>query len=434
MASIRTNPQTKLLFLDFRYLDTRCREYTSLPDTPANRKKLEKILERIEFEIKTGTFDYAKFFPGSRMVAKLGGAQAPVVDVPAVVTSATHPAPSPIPAVVKVLPTFKEFADTWVLENQVGWRRSHRRTIDNILDAHLIPAFGSRVVDEITKADILTFRSTLAKVKGRKATTLSAKRINAVMAPVRQILNEAADRFDFTTPYRNIKALRQIRPDVEPFSISEVQSILNTVRADFRSYYTVRFFTGMRTGEIDGLKWKYIDFERRQILIRETIVAGEEDTTKTDGSLREISMSQIVHDALQAQLKVTKGRSAYVFCNANGEPLDHCNVTKRVWYPLLRFLGLRKRRPYQTRHTAASLWLASGENPLWIARQLGHSSTEMLFKVYGRFAPNLTRQDGSAFERLLLSAGAVTAAGGKATAANDPASSSNTLAKEVSHD
>ena len=63
-------------------------------------------------------------------------------------------------------------------------------------------------------------------------------------------------------------------------------------------------------------------------------------------------------------------------------------------------------RLYQSRHTAATLWLASGENPQWIARQLGHSSTEMLFKVYSRFVPNLTRQDGSAFERLLMRNGA----------------------------
>jgi integrase len=53
------------------------------------------------------------------------------------------------------------------------------------------------------------------------------------------------------------------------------------------------------------------------------------------------------------------------------------------------------------RHTAATLWLASGEAPEWIARQLGHSSTEMLFRVYSRYVPNLTRRDGSAIERLL---------------------------------
>jgi integrase len=63
--------------------------------------------------------------------------------------------------------------------------------------------------------------------------------------------------------------------------------------------------------------------------------------------------------------------------------------------------ALPTRRPYQTRHTAATLWLAAGENPEWIARQMGHSTTEMLFRIYSRYVPNLTRQDGSAFESLL---------------------------------
>ncbi|XOV90817.1 MAG: hypothetical protein ACFHX7_12635 [Pseudomonadota bacterium] len=49
----------------------------------------------------------------------------------------------------------------------------------------------------------------------------------------------------------------------------------------------------------------------------------------------------------------------------------------------------------------ATLWLAAGENPEWIARQMGHSTTEMLFRIYSRYVPNVTRQDGSAFESLL---------------------------------
>jgi hypothetical protein len=112
-------------------------------------------------------------------------------------------------------------------------------------------------------------------------------------------------------------------------------------------------------------------------------------------------MSQIVFDALKEQEKATRKVSEYVFCTRTGAPLDHKNVTNRVWHPLLRHLGLAKRRPYQCRHTAATLWLASGESPQWIARQLGHTTTEMLFRVYARYVPNLTRRDGSAFERLI---------------------------------
>ena len=190
---------------------------------------------------------------------------------------------------------------------------------------------------------------------------------------------------------------------IEPFSLTEVETILQTVREDYRNYYLLRFYTGMRTGEIDGLKWEFVDFERREILVRETLINGETEYTKTDGSQREIPMFGPVYEALKAQHAATGKLSKFVFCNSEAKPLDHNNVTKRVWYPLLRALNLKKRRPYQTRHTAATLLLASGENPEWVARTLGHSSTEMLFKVYSRYIPNLTRMDGSAFERLIQS-------------------------------
>ena len=258
------------------------------------------------------------------------------------------------------------------------------------------------MVGSITKADVLAFRASLAKVPARKSTgTLSNRRVNSVMKPLRQILNEAADRFEFTSAFRNIKPLKMKRSDVNPFSLEDVQRILNTVRADYRQYFTVRFFTGMRTGEVHGLKWKYIDFERRLILVRESIVLKEEDELKTDGSMRDIQMNQLVFDALQAQFKVTGGKSEYVFALRTGKPIDNQNFLNRVWSPLLRHLNLAHRRAYQMRHTAATLWLASGEAPEWIARQLGHTSTEMLFRVYSRYVPNLTRRDGSAMERLL---------------------------------
>lgn len=72
-----------------------------------------------------------------------------------------------------------------------------------------------------------------------------------------------------------------------------------------------------------------------------------------------------------------------------------------MWYPLLSLLKLEKRKPYQTRHTAATLWLAAGESPEWIAKQLGHNSTQMLFRVYSRYVPDLSGRDGHAFEQML---------------------------------
>ena len=66
--------------------------------------------------------------------------------------------------------------------------------------------------------------------------------------------------------------------------------------------------------------------------------------------------------------------------------------------------GLPFRRMYETRHTFASWALAAGESPEWVARTLGHVNTSMVYKTYGRYIPNLTRQDGSALEGLLVGA------------------------------
>lgn len=432
MASIRSRKETGTLLLDFSFRGHRCREQTALPDTAPNRKRLQKLLDTIESEIKAGSFEYRKYFPDSRLAARFDLPQEPATRLTKT-SEAVIQAVAPVEQVPPTLP-FPLFADEWFAENEVRWRRSYRETLADIIRIHLKPAFGEKEVGQISKADILKFRSQLAKVESRKSQKeLSPSRINYVMMTLRQILTEAADRFNFTNPFRNIKPVKQKRGDVEPFSLDEVSRILTTVRADFRNYYTVRFFTGMRTGEIDGLKWQYVDFERRLILVRETIVRGEEEYTKTDASQREIQMSARVYEALRAQAEVTQGKTPYVFTNGEGKPLQHNNVSKRVWYPLLRYLGLKRRRPYQTRHTAATLWLASGENPQWIARQLGHSSTEMLFKVYARFVPNLTRQDGSAFERLLT---ATLGGGERQLAVPTPASrdgDERTHAQEVAH-
>lgn len=405
MASVRVNPATNKLFLDFRYQSKRYREYTQLGNTKRNVARLEKLGEKIEMEIQSGTFCYYEHFPesasGKRFAAEALQQQTSQLVTAALITG--RPLIGQQASCLPATPIFMDFAEEWFQESKVGWRESHTKNVQNMIKKHYLPCFGEKEVGCVTRADVLKFRSDLTKVPGRNKNSegLSANRINKIMNPLKQILDEAADRFEFTTPFARIKPLKVPRSDVQPFTLGEVLRVIDTVREDYKNYYIVRFFTGMRTGEIDGLQWKYVDFERRQILVRETVVAGEVEYTKTDSSQRAIQMSEQVYQALKRQYKATSLVSKFVFCNLKGLPLDHNNVTKRIWYPLLARLKLEKRRPYQSRHTAATLWLAAGEAPEWIAMQMGHSNTEMLFKVYSRFVPNLTRRDGSAFERLL---------------------------------
>ncbi|MCG5961086.1 site-specific integrase [Acinetobacter baumannii] len=382
MATIRE--RSGKLIADFRYMGIRCRETTNLEDNAYNRRILKKRLEQLEAEITLGTFEYEKYFPKSKRIEEFKEKRSRQI------------------AVQTKVPLFKEFTELWFKQKQIEWRTSYQQKVLIVIKNYLIPAFGNQVLSKIKKSDLLNFRASLAKVThGKNQTSLKASRINQIMTPLRMILNDAAERYEFESPYKNINNLKESKIEVTPFTLEEVQKILTTVRDDFKPYYSVRFFTGMRTSEIDGLQWKNIDLQRREIHIREALVNGVLGGTKTFGSDRTIQMNDRVYQALLQQKNINKGKSEFVFCTRDGGPLDYRSVNKRVWHPLLRYLGLKSRRAYQTRHTAATLWLSAGENPEWIARQLGHSTTEMLFRVYSRYIPNITRRDGSAFEAML---------------------------------
>jgi integrase len=381
MASIGVRQDTGKLYFNFRFRNVRCREQSDLKESPANRKRMQVALDKIQAEILLGQFDYASTFPNSQMLKKIES-----------IAKATANFSEQVPLV-------KDFCELWFEENKVQWRKGYTVSVTHIIQNRIIPFFGDIQIDKVTKQQVLAFRTYICSLKKRNGDSLAPAHVNKHMKLLRAVLTEAAERFGFISSYRGIKPLKVPKTDIKPFRPDEINLILQNCREDFRDYLLIRFFTGMRTGEVDGLKWKYVDFESRKIKIRETIVEGETNYTKNDFSQRDIQMSQPVYEAF-LRMKLRTSNYVYVFINQEGNPLSHNSVTKRVWYPLLRSVNLEKRNPYQMRHTAATLWLESGESPEWIANQMGHANTEMLFRVYSRYVPNLTRQDGSAANRM----------------------------------
>ena len=105
MASIRKRYDK--LVVDFRFLNKRCRETTNLIDTPENRKKLEKIIQKMEAEITLGLFDYLKYFPKSEKGIELMAVK------------------ERVQSFQSDTPVFKDFAETWFEEKQIEWRASY---------------------------------------------------------------------------------------------------------------------------------------------------------------------------------------------------------------------------------------------------------------------------------------------------------------------
>lgn len=312
---------------------------------------------------------------------------------------AATPVPSPV---IRHAPTFADFFPQWRAEMAPQWARLHRQGVEDIGQAHLLRAFGPMPLDTITRADVLAFRAALAQRQGYQGRPLSAGRIRKVLTILAQCLAEAGDRFGFPSPADAVKRPKSPRTEIAPFSLTEIELLCREIREDLRPYLTSRFFTGLRTGEINGLKWEHIDLAAGLIRVRDTYSAGvDEPRTKTEYSQRDVPILAPVREALVVQWRDGRRDCPYVFHSRLGHPIDAHNFANRIWYPLLKRLGLAKRRPYQTRHTTATLLLAAGESPEWIARFMGHANTQMLFTVYSRYVPNLTRQDGSAIGRVL---------------------------------
>lgn len=378
MAVINVRKETSRLYIDFRFNGIRCREQTAMNDTLSNRRVLHKLIDKMNAELTLGVFDYGKTFPNSRK-AKL------------IARNENEKCESRI---------FANFANTWLKEMKPSWRDSYQKTIQYLMDSKLIPYFGESFVSDISKADILSYRAALSQCdhEGSNKKKLSARYINRVIGLLCTMLAEASSRYGFKNTIGSIKPLKVRNNQVLPFTLTEVQLIINNAPRQFKDYLIVRFFTGLRTGELHGLRWSNIRFNERQICVNEAIVNGALTNTKSASSDRIISISDMVFSALQRQLEVSE-ESEFVFTR-NSSPVTQGYITQSVWYPLLDKLNLSKRRPYNCRHTCATLWLASGENPEWIARQLGHNSTQILFNIYSNYVPNLTRQDGREANKL----------------------------------
>ena len=253
MASIRCRPETGTLFLDFRVGGVRYREQTDLRDTPGNRKMLQKKLNRLEAELEEGSFDPSSFSSGSLLTKRFTvdrESPRPLIRRP--VDTRTVPEENPAR---QSIPRFGDFAEQFFRELAVGWRANTCDWMRWLLDTHLLPSFRDRYLDAITREEVLNFRVHLAERRSRSGRSLSPKSINVVMRVLKAIMTEAADRYGLKNPLAGIKPLKVRKHDVQPFTLDEVQRILQSVRPDFRHYLTVAFFTGMRPGELNGLKW-----------------------------------------------------------------------------------------------------------------------------------------------------------------------------------
>jgi len=165
------------------------------------------------------------------------------------------------------------------------------------------------------------------------------------------------------------------------------------------NYDEFRLFTGLRPSEEIALVLSDLDLANAILSVNKARVAGiDRDQTKT-GDDRRITLCPRAWAVLQRQLALrTRLKAAglirhnHVFFRETGEPFWNLKIQAQRWRATLSSLKLRYRRPYVARHSSVSWNLMVGKNPLWVAKQHGHSLTTML-RVYAAWAQGMVESD-----------------------------------------
>ncbi len=195
------------------------------------------------------------------------------------------------------------------------------------------------------------------------------------------------------------------KKEADPFDQGEQALIFGETKGQIKNLFQFAMWTGMRTSEIIALRWANVDFTKRIIYVRESKTKNDKMSKqkgKTGMAMRDIKMLGPAYDALMAQREFTQLQGAEVFNDPDTNKPFVGDYAIRVnhWTPLLKKLNIRYRKPYQTRHTYASMMLTSGEDHAWICNQLGHTDLTMLSKNYGRWIETAVNNSGSKAEQL----------------------------------
>jgi len=333
-----------------------------LRPSKANDAFLDTKLGCINYEIAAQTFNYSEHFPGSRRAIVVGA----------------------VPN-KKLGGAFDGFLQASRKSCESSTLKGYRSAIEH----HLRPAFGDKYLTEVTAEHVKSWLGTLA---------VSNKRINNILIPLRAVMADAhSDGLIERNPLIRIKNLSSRVEEPEPFSPDEMRAILQASEPQAANLFQFAFWTGLRTSELIALEWQDIDWRKEVARVRRAFVLRQTKVPKTASGERDVKLLPPALSALKAQKPLTYLAGHRIFWNPRTSlPWEtDAQIRKTAWTPALKRAGVAYRNPYQTRHTYASMMLSAGENPMWVAKQMGHKDWGMIRKRYGRLIPEVDPSAGS---------------------------------------
>lgn len=306
----------------------------------------------------------------------------------------------------------KYMIEQWLEDKHTRVKRQTLDTYTWLVKTHILPVLGGTELAKLTPMQIQGLYNKLTK-EGN----LADENIQKVHTLINDSLKKA-ERWGLIqkNPAALVDRPKAIRKEVVVWGMEEVKRFLK--HADNESRYNIAFelalASGMRQGEILGLRWQDVDFEKNCIRITQTLSSDGKEIqsyTKTRAGTRNIDLpaetmnqlkkhkKRVAKERLQAEPEDYKDLDLVV-CSQNGTPTNKSNI-RRAFDHTIQKAGLKKIKFHGMRHTHATLLLLQGVNPKVVSERLGHSSVKITLDVYSHLLPSMQKETAEQLGRAL---------------------------------
>jgi integrase len=307
--------------------------------------------------------------------------------------------------------TVAQYLRNWLVTKQIEMRPSAFRRVEEHVRLRLIPALGQTRLTKLTPQQIQAlYAESLTR-------DLAPSTVRGMHFTLRNALETAVEQSMLSrNPTQAVKKPRELRPEMQVLNAEQARALIEAARGErLEALYLLALHTGMRQGELLGLRWKDVHVDLNSLHVTTTVswdaTGYHFGEPKTKRSRRHIALSPIIVSAPQAhrtrqlgeQLKAgaTWQDHGLVFPSLLGTPQSPSNIRTRSLNRILIRARLPLIRFHDLRHTAATLALSGNVNPKIVSEMLGHSSVAFTLDTYSHVLPTMQTDAAAVMDRVL---------------------------------
>lgn len=357
--------------LTFSFQGKRLRPTLDLRPTEPNLKHARRLVDDIKRRIAIGAFNLAAEFTEYRRLA-------------------AHVAPAAPSAPTEQPKTFSDAADLYERLFCGDLKHATVKGNERILKAVWRPRFGATPIASITDVDVLEAKKELEVAAAAVGKKVAPNTWNNHLGPLRKVFEVAvSQKWIAQSPLGLVKNRKRQKPKPDPFNVEDVDLVLAAIKRHnevVAEFFEFAIATGLRPSEQIALKWPKVDLRAGTILIDSAKVwTVDNDSTKTNVE-RTIELKPRARQVIERQRARSQLAGGAVFLNPiTGKEWSSDKKLHAWWTASLKGLGVRYRKPYNTRSTSISWRLMAGENVMLVAEEHGHS-VETMLKSYAKWA------------------------------------------------